>query len=100
MTKLRLVALLRVVAVLTLCAWIAIAIVRDMRAPALLICSILLMILLIVCWLGSVWLWSQSAARSLYHKAALPLLLAFGFVWGWAYILAAAGSFYEEEHMR
>ncbi len=100
MTTLRLVALLRIVAVVTLCGWIAIAIARDISARALLVCSILLMILLIVCWLGSIWLWSQSAARSFYHKAALPLLLAFGFVWGWAYILAAAGSFYEGEHMR
>jgi len=84
---------LRVIAVVTLCMWIAISVASKVSARAEFVCAILLAILLAACWIGSVWLWTRVSARTGYHFAALPLLVLFGFVWGWAYILAAAGSF-------
>ena len=97
MRRWRWAAIWRLVAVAALLSWIALALARD--HPLLQYAfTVTVFVLLFACWVGAVWMWFRSTSHDVYHIIALPLLILFGFLWGWAYILAAAGGVCECEH--
>lgn len=89
-------AMWRLVAVVALLSWVALAVARD-YPPLRYALGIIVLLLLFACWIGAVWVWFRSPSRDVYHRAAFPLLILLGFLWGWAYILAAAGAVDQRE---
>jgi hypothetical protein len=72
--------------------WIVMAL--SVRAPSLLstVATGIFFILLFSCWIGALAMWRHVQSGGAYHMAAFFLLIPFGLLWGWAYILAAAGT--------
>lgn len=78
-------------------SWIAVALLSDQHNVASLAADALLFSTLLVCWVGAIFIWSKSTSSGVLHLLSLAVLVIFGYLVGWVYVLFRADVLRERQ---
>lgn len=81
---------LRLVAILCGSTWLAVPYLRSVGSQLEVPVNLLGFGLHLTCWVLSIIVWTKSRRSGFLHVLALVLLAAFGFIFGWIYLLFRA----------